>query len=78
MSAIPGKPIAVTFGAIAGEAAGYDVGKICCAAECFRDDVIEGARATEVFSAITALEVPVEVYLITLLTRKSHRPSAAG
>ena len=78
MSAIPGKPIAVTFGAIAGEAATYDVGEICSTAECFRNDVIESAGATEVFSAIATLEVPVEVYLIALLTRKSHRPSAAG
>ena len=46
MSAIPGKPIAVTFGAIASETATYDVGEICSAAECFRDDVIEGAGAT--------------------------------
>jgi len=58
LSAIPSEPIAVTFGAIASEAAGYDVGEICSAAECFRYDVIEGAGATEVLSAIAALEVP--------------------
>ena len=68
----------MTFGAIASEAATYDVGEICSAAECFRYDVIEGTGATEVFSAITALEVPVEMNLIALFTRKSHRPSAAG
>lgn len=48
----------MAFGAIAGEAATYDVVEICSAAECFRYDVIEGAGASEVFSAITALEVP--------------------
>jgi len=48
----------VTLGAIAGEAAGYDVVEICSAAECFGYDVIEGAGATEVFSAIATLEVP--------------------
>jgi len=58
LSAIPSDPVFVTFGAIASEAAGYDVGEICCTAECFRYDVIEGARATEVFSAIAALEAP--------------------
>ena len=58
MSAIPGKPVAVAFGAIASEAATYDVGEICSAAECFRHDVIEGAGATEMFSAIAALKVP--------------------
>ena len=68
----------MAFGTIASEAAAYDVGEICSAAECFRYDVIESAGATEVFSAIAALEVPVEVYLIALLTRKSHRPNAAG
>jgi len=68
----------VTFRAIASEAATYDVGEVCSAAECFRYDVIEGAGATEVFSAIATLEVPAEMHLITLLTRKSHRPSAAG
>ena len=78
MSAIPGKPIAVTFGAIASETATYDVGEICSAAECFRDYVIESTGATEVFSAIATLEVPVKVYLIALFTRESHRPSAAG
>jgi len=58
LSAIPSDPVFVTFGAIASETATYDVGEICSAAECFRYDVIEGARATELFSAITALEVP--------------------
>lgn len=58
MSAIPSEPIAVTFGAIASETATYDVGEICSAAECFRYDVIEGARTTEVFSAIATFEVP--------------------
>jgi hypothetical protein len=58
LSAIPGKPIAVTFRAIAVKAATYDVGEICSAAECFRHDVIEGAGATEMFSAIAALKVP--------------------
>jgi len=58
LSAIPRKPIAVTFGAIASEAATYDVGEICSAAECFRYDVIESAGATEVLSAIATFEVP--------------------
>ena len=48
----------MTFGAIASETATYDVGEICSAAECFRYDVIEGARTTEVFSAIATFEVP--------------------
>jgi hypothetical protein len=58
LSAIPSDPVFVTFGAIASETATYDVGEICSAAECFGDDVIESTGATEVFSAITALEVP--------------------
>ena len=78
MNAIPRKPIAVTFGAIASEAATYDVGEICSAAECFRYDVIESAGAAEVFSAVRAAMIPANVNLITFFTRKSHRPSAAG
>jgi len=78
LNAIPSDPVFVALGAVAGETAGYDVGKICCATECFGDDVIECAGATEGFCAITALEVPVEVNLIALFTRKAHRPSAAG
>jgi hypothetical protein len=68
----------VPFGAIACEAAAYDVVEICCAAECFRDDVIEGARAAEVLAAVATFEVPHQVDLIALFTRKSHRPNAGG
>jgi len=78
LSAIPSDPVFVALGAVAGETAGYDVGEICCAAEYFGDDVIESAGAAEVLTAVAALEVPVEVYLVALLTRKSHRPNAAG
>ena len=68
----------MALGAVAGETAGYDVREICSAAERFRDDVIDGAGATEWFSAVCASEVPREMDLIALLTSESHRPSAAG
>ena len=37
------------------------------AAKNFRDDVIEGARATEWFAAVGAFEVPREVDLIAFI-----------
>jgi len=48
----------VALGAVAGETATYDVVEICCAAECFGYDVIEGAGAAEVLTAIATFEVP--------------------
>jgi len=46
--------------------------------ECFRDDVIESARAPEWFAAVGALVVPREVDLIAFTSGQAHRPNAEG